>query len=231
MRPIMIILLIAASVTALAAVMLNSPSEPKPGGGSAATTKSPEDAGALWTMTGDLVSRIAKSAREEGRKVAEKGADALGAANREMEGTQAAIAKQSNAPGETEPRPDRLPKIPFPDPVEGVQFGMGAETIQNHFDIDWRRQSKGQLMLAHSIRDGVMARFHFSRAAGLQKLEMHYQTDRKRLPQLYRRIRTDYHELYGALPGSARTRWTDGQTRVRITRDEQKVALIFVPHR
>lgn len=239
MRQILLILLFAAAVTAAAAFLMErggyfeeTTREPP---GAEGTDTAPEKKGA-WKETKDTLDKVADSAGRAGREAARKGKETLEAAGRELEKAGKKIGgesgKDGTSAGKEGSNSGSRRQIAFPGPVRGARFGMSPEAISGRYEIAWRRQSRGELMLLHRIKNDATARFQFSPAAGLDRIEVRFQASgRDRAAELYERIRSEYHRRYGELPGSGRTRWTDGHVRARIERQRDGVALIFVPHR
>jgi hypothetical protein len=231
MRQILLILLFAAAVTAAAAFLMEQGAFFE---GPAADAPGEEET--VWKETRQTLGKVLDSAGRAGREAARKGKETLDATGQELEKAGKKFGgesgKDDTSTGKHGSSAGSGRQIAFPRPVSGARFGMAPDAITQRYEIAWRRQSRGDLMLVHKIKSGATARFHFSRAAGLNRLEVRFQASgRDGVAKLYERIRSDYHQRYGKLPGSGRTRWTDGHIRARVERSRDGVALIFVPHR
>ena len=238
MRPMILILLVAAAVTVAAAVLMNRTApgtipadETKRGTAERKIpTQKPDqnESGDIDpAVTDEPKNNVPGPAGDDRKSRAKTGDDRQDKPELPV-GLDGDPAKTI----EKEPAPPTLPTITFPGPVKTARFGMTPADIKRRFDIAWQRQRKDEIMLVHKTANGASARLHFPEDQGLQKLEMQYSaTDPEQISQLYQRIRTEYQKRYGSLPESSRTRWTDGKIRVRIRRERTGVTLIFVPHR
>jgi hypothetical protein len=241
MRRILLIVLFAAAVTGAAAYLM------RPGGyfgkksqstdGTASPTSVQGNMG-IWEETKATLRKVADTAEKASREAARQGQEALKKARKELRnGNDTPPASNTSEAQRKGPTGEKgtgesLTSIRLPKPVRKARFAMTPYQIKERFEISWRRRKGDELMLVHRLKPNAMARFHFTTGNGLQRVEIRFRrTDPDENAELYRRIRSHYHERYGDLPESGRTHWADGNTRVRIDRGEDAVQLIFVPRR
>ena len=120
-------------------------------------------------------------------------------------------------------------RINLPKPLQPVAFGISSSKVAAAFPVAWRRETRDALTLVHYLDKPrtTEARFIF-REDRLQTIELRYKASGKtELAALYDRLQKEGYERYGSLPGSSRTRWTDGRMVARIQKERDCVALLF----
>lgn len=125
--------------------------------------------------------------------------------------------------------PSTPQRIRLPSALAKAQFGMSPKSIAARYRIAWERVEQGKLMLVHNIRQDTTqkARFHFERDK-LNRIELIYQPRKgQSVNELYSELQGQCYERYKDLPGSRRTRWSDGSLNAGIRMEDGAVKLYF----